>query len=257
MSSHRVLLPDRAVQPGDSLVPPPDALHRLVKVLRLRPGDAVTAVDGDGRPWEAVLEDVDGVPVLSVKGPAAQDRAVRQAAGFVLVMALLKGDHTEWAVQKATEAGVAAVRVAVCDRSVPRPKGPDVARRAERLRKVAAEAARQCGRAAPPDVDLFLSLAGAAGAEAGAEGDPGIDPGLPRFWMDEGPGVRPLATLLAGAPGAVLAVGPEGSFTDRERALLAAAGYRPAGLGPRVLRAETAAVAAVIVAQVAAGDMAL
>ena len=60
---------------------------------------------------------------------------------------------------------------------------------------------------------------------------------------------------LLGAPGAVLAVGPEGSFTDRERALMADAGYRPAGLGPRVLRAETAAVAAVVLAQVVAGDM--
>jgi 16S rRNA (uracil1498-N3)-methyltransferase len=186
------------------------------------------------------------------------ERRADPRLSVTLILALLKGDHTEWALQKATEAGVLAVHVAVCDRSVPRPRGPDLHRRAERLRKVASEAARQCGRAEAPAVDLHAGLAEAVGAAAtagGAGDDAGRNAGLPCFLLDEGPGVRPLAALLAGAPGAILAVGPEGSFTDRERALMGAAGYRPAGLGPRVLRAETAAVAAVVLAQVVAGDM--
>jgi len=254
----RVLVPDRALRPGGAVVPPADVLHHLRSVLRLKAGEEVTVVDGDGVAWSTVLSAGEGKPFLEVCRPSDADRAVRESACWVLVMGLLKGDRTDWAVQKATEAGVAAVLLAVCDRSVPRPAGPDIGRRADRARKVAAEAARQAGRAAPPRVDLFGSIDLAVESLPGLVAA-GIDADLPRFVLDEAPGTRSLATLLAtGAPGpagAVLAVGPEGSFAARERALLASASFVPAGLGPRVLRAETAAVAAVIVAQAVAGDM--
>ena len=126
-----------------------------------------------------------------------------------------------------------------------RPADADLPRREERLRRVASEAARQCGRPDVPGVRVHPDLATAVAA----------CPDLPRFLLDVRPGARSLAALSADAHGAVLAVGPEGSFTDDEVASLEAAGFAPAALGPRVLRAETAAIAAVIVVQAVAGDM--
>ena len=257
MTPPRVLVPDRALRPGGVVVPPPDVLHHLRYVLRLKAGAEVTLVDGDGAAWQALLAGGEDGMALRVLARSLQDRAVRESCRWVLVLALLKGDHTEWAVQKATEAGVSGVALAVCDRSVARPAAGDLARREERFRKVAAEAARQAGRAAAPRVDLFASLDEAVQALEETGDEPGGSP-LSRFLLDEAPGTPSLVQCLAarsGEGGAVLAVGPEGSFTDRERARMAAAGFLPAGLGPRVLRAETAAVAAVIVAQAVAGDM--
>lgn len=225
--------------------------------MRLKAGAEVTVVDGDGLAWTALLTAGPDGPFLEIQRTSDVDRAVKDTVRWVLLLGLLKGDRTDWAIQKATEAGVAAVLLAVCDRSVPRPVGPDVARRAERARKVGAEAARQAGRAAAPHVDLFPSLERAIEALAVPGGD-GIGPVLPRFVLDESPGTTSLAVHLAGRGGclgAVLAVGPEGSFSARERALMTSSDFVPAGLGPRVLRAETAAMAAVIVAQSVAGDM--
>lgn len=257
MNPPRVLVPDRAVRSGGVVAPPADVLHHLRSVLRLKPGAEVSVIDGDGTAWAAVLTATEDGHVLAVTGLSHTDRAVRESARWVLILALLKGDRTEWAIQKATEAGVSEVVLAVCDRSVPRPVGGDLARRGERARKVAAEAARQAGRAAPPVVDICASLDGALARLAEAGGG-GTGPAMPRFVLDEAPGADSLAGRLVrqeGPRGAILAVGPEGSFSERERAAMAAAGFVPAGLGPRVLRAETAAVAAVIVAQAVAGDM--
>jgi RsmE family RNA methyltransferase len=168
------------------------------------------------------------------------------------------------------EAGVADVVIVVCDRSVPRPAGQDSGRRTERLRKVAIEATRQTGRASPPKVDLVFSVDEAMQVLAADDMLVGDSPEMsvplpeslglvrPRYVLDETPGTLSLAKLLAAgqsAGGAVLAVGPEGSFSDREHALLSSVGFVRAGLGPRVLRAETAAITAVIVAQTVVGDM--
>jgi len=190
----------------------------------------------------------EGTPELEVVSEAPDDRAVKQLVRLVLVVSLLKSDLTELAIQKTTEAGVAEVLVAVCDRSIPRPDRDGLATRENRFRRVAEAAARQCGRGTIPRVSAHLSLDGALKHLA---------PDLPRFVLFEGPGSRLLADHLKGGddPGAVLATGPEGSFTAREIALFEEAGFKKAGLGPRVLRAETAAIASVVVAQTMMGDM--
>jgi 16S rRNA (uracil1498-N3)-methyltransferase len=243
----RLLLNGRVARPGAPFVPDDDEVHRLWDVLRLRAGDEVLLVEPSGAAWRAVVAGGRTFS-LDVVGPAGAGRDAGAGVRVVLIVALLKSDRTELAVQKAVEAGVSEVRVAVCARSVPRPGPAEAARREHRLRRVAAEAARQCGRPAAPEVSLHPTLADAIGGVGGN-----------RFRMDETPGKPSLAERLATDPdtaaGVAVAVGPEGSFTDDEVAVMTAAGFAPAGLGPRVLRAETAAIAAVVVTQAVAGDM--
>ncbi len=242
----RVIVPDRSLEPGSCLPLDASLRHHLMDVLRLRGGDSVVVVDREGRAFRARIEGGRGDWTLRVVGPEPSGRVVQDALRVRLLMGLLKADRTEWAVQKATELGVREVRVVVCERSVPRPGGG--IRRLARMRRVAAEAARQCGRATVPDVSLHEGLTSALAD---------LPRGGRRFVLDEAPATRPLALALAGAgqDDVVLAVGPEGSFSPSEREVLAEAGFEPAGLGPRVLRAETAAVVAVTVVQTVVGDL--
>jgi len=206
----------------------------------------------DGATWNGVLARSEGRWLLRAETPGKRedDREFLDGPPLVLVMALLKGDRTEWAIQKATETGVREVHVVVMRHSVSRPEGPESERKARRLQRVALEAARQCGRATAPGVLLWPRLEAALPAL-----DRWKDPDLPRWMLDERPGAPPLAVALRRAPGAILAAGPEGSFDDEERRQLLRNGFRPAGLGPRVLRSETAAMVGLVVAQVVCGDL--
>ena len=118
--------------------------------------------------------------------------------------------------------------------------------RAERWRRIAGEAARQCGRADVPEVVEPVGLAAALAAV----------PAGHRLVVLHGPGGLPLEALgLAGAPGVALVVGPEGGLTEGELAACEAAGAVRGALGPRTLRAETAAIAGLAVLQAVAGDL--
>ncbi|HTT86448.1 MAG TPA: RsmE family RNA methyltransferase [Acidimicrobiales bacterium] len=211
----------------DHPVPDPEDAHHLTRVLRLRAGEPVVTGDGAGR-WrlcryrggrgpgavapEELLE-VDGP--LSVLPRAAPPVTV----GFVPA----KGDRPEWVVQKLTEAGVDRVVVLRSVRAVVRWEGERQARSIERLRRVAREAAAQSRCAWLPEVAGVLDLAALAALVAPvplALAHPGGDP--------------PSVAMPA------MAVGPEGGWDDSE---LAPGGYRVVGLGPGILRSETAAVA--------------
>ncbi len=247
MTLPRVLLRGRRAEPGGAFIPDEAEIHHLRDVLRLRAGDPVALVLESGTALLARVRPGSGFE-LDVEGVATDARAVRQGVPIVLVMGLLKADRTELAIQKATEAGVAEVRVAACRRSVPKVSAGDAGKRLQRLQRVACEAAVQCGRAGPPAVTLHGDL------QAALE----CLPPAACYRMDEAPDAPSLASqLAAGGAGAgvVVAVGPEGSFAEDEVLALARAGFAPAGLGPRVLRAETAAIAAVVVAQAVVGDL--
>jgi 16S rRNA (uracil1498-N3)-methyltransferase len=210
--------------------PRPDAddVHHLTRVLRLRTGEPVVAGDGQGNwrlcryrgrrrgqsadPDLEVLE-VDG-PVTFVPRPEPP-----VTVGFVPV----KGDRPEWVVQKLTEAGVDRIAVLRSARAVVRWEGDRGDRSIERLRRVAREAAAQSRCPWLPEVAGVLDLAGLAALVAPAPlalAHPGGDP--------------PSVTMPA------MAVGPEGGWDDSE---LAPGGFAVVGLGPGILRSETAAVA--------------
>lgn len=187
--------------------------HHLAKALRVRSGDALTVSDGAGR-WRAARfgAEVEVVgEVVEVPAPVPP---------VIVGLAAVKGQRPEWAVQKLTELGVDAIWLLVADRSVVRWEGSRREGHADRLARVAREAAMQSRRSRLPALRVGVPLADAVASDGVALADPGgAAPSL----------ARP-----------VVLVGPEGGWSDAERA---AAPARVA-LGPTNLRAETAAVAA-------------
>jgi 16S rRNA (uracil1498-N3)-methyltransferase len=216
----------------------PEARRYLADVLRLAPGAALEVFDGRGGRYAATI------------GPGFQDlvlgpREVAPAAPLelALLVALAKGEKMELVVQKATELGVARILPFEAERSVVRLEPEKGEERAARWRRIAAEAARQCGRADVPEVAAPVDLGRALGALA---------PGTRVFVFHPGGG-----KLDGAAPAAAAAVvGPEGGLTDDEVAACERAGASRAALGPRVLRAETAAIVAVALLQARFGDLA-
>ena len=226
---------------------PKDEAKHALRVLRLRPGDAVCALDGAGRRFAAVLERANGECAalrLTAELPA-NEAPVR----LTVYAGLPKADKLEFIVQKLTELGAAACVPVVMARSVARPDARDGDKRRERLERIAREAAKQCRRALPTAVSAPLDWRRAL--ERMASHDLRIVP-----WEDAA-GLR-LGELRAQCPGAAdigVAVGPEGGISEEEIAALRGAGARVVTLGPRILRAETAAVAAAAVVMALWGDL--
>ena len=210
----------------DHLILDGDDAHHLSRVLRLRPGEAVTAADGCGR-WRSYVL-VSGTELEST-GP--QQVEPRLHPPLAVAFALTKGDKPELAVQKLTELGVDRILPVLSDRSIARPEPARAGAQVGRWRRVARAAAGQCRRATVPEVAEIAPLAGLAGH--------------PNLVVTEWGGAHPTA-LGTGAGEEILAVvGPEGGLTDAEVAFLDP--RVRLGLGPHVLRAETAAVAAAAV----------
>jgi 16S rRNA (uracil1498-N3)-methyltransferase len=211
----------------DALELDPADAHHLHRVLRARPGETVVVSDGRGG-WRRCLYRAganDGAvePRLEVDGPVVRCAAPQApvTVGFVA----MKGDRPEHVVRMLTEAGVDRIVVLRATRSVVQWDGPRAARAIERLRRVSREAASQSRRPWLAEVEGVLSVAELAGP-AGSAGPTG----LALAHLGGPPPTRDTRTV---------AVGPEGGWDPAELA-----GQATIGLGPRVLRAETAAVAA-------------
>jgi len=159
-----------------------------------------------------------------------------------LFQGLCRAERMDWLVQKATEIGVSAIHPVRTARSE-RPRAPG--KRLERWRRIAVEAAKQCGRRRLPEIAPRDDLPTPAQGESRP------------LLLDPGSGSRALGTLLSElSPAPVwLAVGPEGGFTDDETARWSAAGWLRAGIGPRTLRAETAGLVAAALILHAWGDL--
>jgi 16S rRNA (uracil1498-N3)-methyltransferase len=226
--------------------------HRhLARVLRARPGDKLTLFDGRGGEADAeVLAIERGRTTLSL----GARRQVAAPAGprVVLLQSLARGEKMDFIVQKTTELGVHQIVPVAAGRSVARLSAAEAGPRRARWEKIAQEAARQCGRADVPAIADPRPLSEAI-AHAGDDRD------HLRLALWEGSRGRPLRAALAGHPSTpptvTLLVGPEGGFADEEIAAAAQSGFEIVGLGPRILRVETAAVVAVALVQFATGSL--
>jgi len=218
---HHAPLPEA---PAELTLSPEAARH--ARVLRLREGDALVLFDGRGSEADARVIGVD--PLRCTVEPARI--AAEAGPRVVLCYAVPKGSKKlDQVVRGATEVGVAAIHLVLTERCVARPER-DARGKLERLARVATEAARQSGRATVPDVIGPAPLSEvAARAPAGAR----------RVVAAPGHGA-----FDAGGDEAWLIVGPEGGLSDAELEGLGARGFTPIGLGPTVLRTETAAVVA-------------
>ena len=224
---------------GDEALVTGERLHHLAHVLRLGPGAEIEVFDGRGGCRRGTV-----VELLETHARIALGawRDAPALAPVTLGQALVKADKLEWVIQKATEVGASRIAPLQLARSVVRLERDRVPDRLRRWQRIAEEAARQCGRAdvpaveAPSGLDAFLDAAAARGESVAV------------LWEGEREGLR-LGDWVEAVRGGPLAlvVGPEGGLTAEEVARARERGAAIVGLGARILRAETAAIAALSV----------
>lgn len=243
MPAGRFLIAGVALAPGVELALPDTIAHQARDVLRLAPGDSLRLLDGVGGEYPAEVTAMDRKRVVVRLGERETGRA-DPAVRVVLCQGMLKAAKYEWVLQKGTELGVAAFMPLLCERAV---ATTEEASESKRLRwaKIVAEALEQCGGTRLPELAAPRPLMHALAA---------LPPGAVALIPWEEGAARPLRAALqdavtaAGGVASVsevhLFIGPEGGFSPGEVALAERAGAIPVTLGPRVLRAETAAIAA-------------
>lgn len=215
--------------------------HHALRVLRLRDGDPLVLFDGRGGELAARLQ-VRGRDAFAVRG---EHHALERESplSLVLVQALASGEKMDWIVQKAVELGVSEVVPLQAERSVLKLSGDRAHKRVAHWRQVAISACEQSGRNRVPEIEPITGLREYLGSTAAAS----------RLVLTPVDGRR-LASLARPEAALHLLVGPEGGWSDDELAMCRAAGCVPIGLGPRVLRTETAGLAAVAALQALWGD---
>lgn len=205
-----------------------NAAHYLLSVMRIAAGDAVLLFDGRSGEWAARAGSIRKRDLILTC--EVQTKALETVPDFHLCVAPIKKGRIDLVVEKACELGVAEIRPVLTRRAVVDKLN------GERLRAQMVEAAEQCGRTGVPALGDMVTLPQLLA---------GWDGGRALFFADE-QGGAPMANAFAAYPGpAALLIGPEGGFTDEERAAIRACPAAvPVSLGPRILRAETAAIAA-------------
>ena len=230
---------------GLALLPPEEAKHAL-KVLRLKPGDPVCAMDGAGRRWRGeIAEAGGGVSLRLIEELPGNEPPVR----LTVYQGLPKADKLDLIVQKLTELGAARLVPVRMERCVVKLDAKDGEKRRERLQKIAREAAKQCGRSRPLDVLAPMDWREAVDDMRGRE--------LLLIPWEEARGDR-IRDAFAGRPDARdigVVIGPEGGIPPGEIDDLTAAGGRCVTPGPRILRTETAAVVSAALVMQLWGDL--
>lgn len=225
----------------------PASAARHAQVRRLQPADRLVLFDGRGGEWQATVVRM-GRHEVTVRVGAFDPVQREPARRVVVALGMPANDRMDFLVEKATELGVAAVQPLLCERSVLRLAGDRAARKREHWQAIAVGAAEQCGRTRVPAVAPVMGL------EPWLAGL-GDDDAL-RLLLSPESGTAPLASLAAGGRDLITLSGPEGGLTPDEQAAARARGFVAAGLGERVLRAETAPLAALAWAMLAEGGAA-
>ena len=234
---------DLPLRPGGELALPERAANHLARVLRLREGDACVLFNGDGHDYDA------RITALGKREARAEVVAARRIENesplrITLLQGIARGEKMDWILQKATELGIARILPASSDRSEVKLDAQRADKRLAHWRGIVVSACEQSGRATVPDVAAPQSLAQAAAMREGRGFilDPFAEASLSSLQ-----GVERLACTIA--------IGPEGGWSPRDREQLVAAGYEGLRLGPRVLRTETAGIAAISALQALCGDL--
>lgn len=209
--------------------------HQLGRVLRLRPDDRILLLDGQGEACEVRLTAIEREAFaghIERRFTAGGEPPLR----ITLYLALLRGERFEWALQKGAELGVARFVPVHCARSLPNERTDE--RRLTRWRRIVREAAEQSCRGLLPEVTPPQAFSAACAESVGEQ--------ALLLWEGEAPPLGSYLRSLGATPGAVAFYsGPEGGFTEDELTCARQRGIIPVSLGPRILRAETAPLAAV------------
>lgn len=221
-----------------------DDVHHMRTVLRMRPGDRLTVCDGARTDHDCRIVAF-GAAQVSLEILSRQINQAEPPYTAILYQGLAKGDKMDAIIQKAVELGAASIVPVICQRCVAMPEPADIARKLLRWNRIAAEAAKQCGRGQIPQVAAPLAFADAVVQASRADlalipweqerrlslrdalaGFAGLD--------------RPSGTAPPIRPSLSFLIGPEGGLTEPEVELARARGIRPVSLGRRILRTETA-----------------
>jgi 16S rRNA (uracil1498-N3)-methyltransferase len=250
----RCFVPAALAGQSQLMLPEGPSTH-IARVLRLRVGAALSLFDGRGGEFEATIMAVEKRGVRVQLG--AHHAIEREAAVAVtLLQCVIRAERMDFIVQKATELGVAAIVPVQSRHGVVRLDESGAARRQRHWQAIAISACEQCGRNRIPELRAPVSFEAAcaaesAGAPAGAGSRVMLDPTASQSLAQvlKSPAVEALRAVS-------VLIGPEGGFGEDEIALARDQGFQICGLGPRVLRAETAPIAALAVVQVLLGDFA-
>ncbi len=235
---------DQPLAVGQRVTLPEDSSAHLLRVLRLAPGDAVTLFNGDGFDYTARL-------LTAAKRGAEAEVTGRQAVPresplrITLVQGVARGEKMDLVLQKATELGVDAFTPVITERTEVKLDAERAGKRMAHWRGVVAAACEQSGRAVLPRLSEPLALSSYAGGEKADI----------KLVMDPNGDLGPGSVMPAPGQSIALVVGPEGGLSDRDLATLRAAGFGSLKLGPRILRTETAGLAAVASLQALYGDL--
>ncbi|RZL91626.1 MAG: 16S rRNA (uracil(1498)-N(3))-methyltransferase [Variovorax sp.] len=219
----------------------PAGAARHVQVLRLQPGAQITLFDGSGGEYTATVQGMGRSEVTVQVG--AHDAVEREAVhGVQLAMGMPANERMDWLVEKATELGVAAIQPLMTAHGVLRLSGERAARKVAHWQAIAIASCEQCGRNRVPPVLPVRTLADWLAAL------PEGEPGERRSVLSFAPGAQTPASVAAGPLPCRFTVlsGPEGGLSATEEADALRRGFAPLTLGARVLRAETAAIAALL-----------
>lgn len=222
--------------------------RHLKKVLRLGKGDQVVLFNGKGLELAGVIASLEKDAVaVEITGGVTDKNIKESRLSITLLQGILKGDKPDFIVQKATELGVTGITFYTGSRTVPVMDAARLRDRLERWRKISMEAAKQCGRSLLPEIgsaDFKTAISGHKGALKLV------------MWEDEASRSIGETLKMEAAPAeVVLLTGPEGGFSIEDINEAQAQGFVPVTLGPRILRAETAALAAITIIQHRLGDM--
>jgi len=236
---------DLALTAGAEVVLPEDTTNHLLRVLRLGEGDPCVLFNGDGHDYPATLVAA-GKREARVRLGAAVAVDNESPRPILLLQGIARGEKMDLILQKATELGVSAVLPVNAERTEVKLDAARAAKRVAHWRNVIVSACEQSGRARVPRLSPPQSLAEAAASVPADALKLTLDP----------QGEHRLSTLQA-PPGValVVAIGPEGGWSPRDRQVLAGAGFQGLQLGPRILRTETAGLAAIAALQARLGDL--
>lgn len=234
---------DLPLSPGAEIALPETAARHAVTVLRLQPGDMLSLFNGEGGEYRATLV---AVSKREARVRVTQFQATERESpvDITLALGISAGERMDYSLQKATELGVSAIAPLATERSVVKLAGERAGKRLQHWQHVVIAACEQCGRnrvpAVAPVQKLFDYLAAVDRNQRLLMLSPDADTALKR--------VAPTAA-------AVLLIGPEGGLAPAEYQAAQASGFEPVKLGPRILRTETAPVAALAVLQALWGDL--
>ncbi len=221
--------------PGNSIELPPNAA-RHVQVLRLQPGALVTLFNGEGGEFDATVQQMGRSHVQVLVG--SHHPVERETARAVhLAVGMPANERMDWLVEKATELGVDSLQPLLAERSVLKLKAERADKKRAHWQAIAIAACEQSGRNRVPQVHAVLGLQEWLSAHAAQHA---------RVVLSLSPSSRPLSEAAVGTGPVTLLSGPEGGLSTAEEQAALAAGFVPVTLGPRVLRSETAPLAALV-----------